>query len=516
MFRKIFDEWKLAAIFLFLVLLVALFLRTCNINELPIFGDEAIYIRWAQIMRNEPTLRFIPLTDGKQPLFMWVVIPFQKVFSDPLIAGRMVSVAAGLVNTVGVFVLSYLLFKNKKVSLITSLIYAISPFTVFFDRMALADSMLTMFGIWTLTFSILAVRYVRLDFAMIAGFALGGAMLTKSPALFFLILLPTSLLLANWPKRSNAKLIHLIKLAPLWLVTSVIGIGMYNIQRLGPNFHMLTLRTKDYVYPANHFFSSPLDPFLPFAHRILQYFWIMGPGLIIVFFILGLVLNFMKYKKELLLLIAWILPIFAVAEFSKTMTARYVLFTTPYVIIVAATIMLTKNELYKKVFVFGFLLFILFAVQYNLLLLTDIHAAKLPRSERSGYLEEWTSGTGIREVSEYIREYHLENPDEKIVVGTEGFFGPLPDGLQAYLADQPEITVIGVGTELVSVPDSLIASRDFGNKTFLVINDSRLDVDPETIGLELLAAYPKALRPEFVPEYKHLGPQEVLYLFEVN
>ncbi|MBN1169248.1 hypothetical protein JXA63_05150, partial [Candidatus Woesebacteria bacterium] len=50
------------------ILLLAIFLRIYNLNELPIFGDEAIYIRWAQIMRNEPTLRFIPLSDGKQPL----------------------------------------------------------------------------------------------------------------------------------------------------------------------------------------------------------------------------------------------------------------------------------------------------------------------------------------------------------------------------------------------------------------------------------------------------------------
>ena len=67
-------------------------LRLPNLTLQPIFADEAIYIRWAQVMRAEPTLRFLSLSDGKTPLFMWAMIPFLKVFSDPLFAGRFLSV----------------------------------------------------------------------------------------------------------------------------------------------------------------------------------------------------------------------------------------------------------------------------------------------------------------------------------------------------------------------------------------------------------------------------------------
>ena len=63
-------------------------LRLPNLTFQPIFADEAIYIRWAQVMRAEPTLRFLPLFDGKTPLFMWAMIPFLKIFHDPLFAGR--------------------------------------------------------------------------------------------------------------------------------------------------------------------------------------------------------------------------------------------------------------------------------------------------------------------------------------------------------------------------------------------------------------------------------------------
>ena len=51
------------------IILVFYFLsRLINLNSLPVFGDEAIYVRWAQIIKSVDTLRFIPLTDGKQPL----------------------------------------------------------------------------------------------------------------------------------------------------------------------------------------------------------------------------------------------------------------------------------------------------------------------------------------------------------------------------------------------------------------------------------------------------------------
>src|SRR3989344_5687674 len=137
-----------------LILTAGLLIRLINLTNIPIFGDEAIYIRWAQVMRAESTLRFLPLSDGKQPLFMWLIIPFTKVLSDPLVAGRIVSVLSGLGSLIGIFVLSHILFNSYKTSLLASIIYAVSPFSVFFDRLALADATLSMFGIWTLVFSV--------------------------------------------------------------------------------------------------------------------------------------------------------------------------------------------------------------------------------------------------------------------------------------------------------------------------------------------------------------------------
>lgn len=513
--RKIFKEWKWYIFGGIIVLLAALFLRVYNLTILPVFVDEAIYVRWAQVMRAESTLRFLPLSDGKQPLFMWLVIPFLKLFSDPLLAGRLVSVVSGAATLVGIFLLTYALFKSKKVAIVAALIYAVSPFSFFFDRMALVDSLLSTFGIWTLFFALVALRNLRLDFAMLSGFALGGGLLTKSPAIFYALILPLTWLLTRWPEEIKGKVIHLIKLSGLFLVTLAIGWGLYNILRLGPNFHMIALRNKDYVFPISHLWTNPKDPLFAFVGRSFEWIWSMGPSMTLVLAVVGL-LNFRRYPKEILVLGAWFLfPILVQSEFAKVFTARYILFSLPYLYILAASAFLLKGKL-SKILVAGLIILLFTAFKFDSLLLTSPEKADLPTSERTGYLEEWTAGHGIKEVSEILREEYKKDPEAKIVVGTEGFFGTLPDGLQIYLNDVPEITVIGVGIFIEEVHPSLKESKKAGNTTYLVVNNTRLKGDPEKLGLKLIAAYPKALRTEGTKEYIIYGPQEALLFFEVK
>src|SRR3989338_2562093 len=118
------------------ILLVGALLRLVNPNALPIFADEAIYVRWSQVMRAEPSLRFLPQSDGKQPLFMWVLMPALKIFTDPLVAGRTLSALAGLGTTVGVGLAAYLLFKNPRLAVMAAGFCSVLPYAVFFERLA--------------------------------------------------------------------------------------------------------------------------------------------------------------------------------------------------------------------------------------------------------------------------------------------------------------------------------------------------------------------------------------------
>ena len=141
-------------------LVTYLFTRLANITAFPIFTDEAIYLRWAQIAGNDADWLFISLTDGKQPLFVWLAMIFQKVVDDPLLAGRLVSVFAGLSSMVGLFFLTNEIFRGKskvslsarKIGIVAAFLYLLYPFALVYDRLALYDSLVAtlLFGhyIW--------------------------------------------------------------------------------------------------------------------------------------------------------------------------------------------------------------------------------------------------------------------------------------------------------------------------------------------------------------------------------
>lgn len=478
---------------LFFILLLSFLVRVINLTRWPIFADEAIYIRWAQVMKNEATLRFLPLSDGKQPLFMWLVIPLLKVFSDPLFAGRFLSAICGVMSVLGVFLIAFFLFKDKNISLFAACLASISPFLVFFDRRALVDSLLSFFGIYLFLFAFLAFSRKRFDFALLAGFSLGGALLTKSPALFFSLLLPSLLMFFDF--KQNKKFSFVFLLLSLFYLSTIYFVGylLFNILKLGPNFHLLASRNLDYVFPLSHIFENPLDPFLAHLKDIFSWFFYLGNVFVLLLFLSGLIVGLRRYTRQTIILLSWFLfPLVVQAEYARVFTARYILFTVPFLIIISSLSLSLLNRR-KFIFIFIFIVcgFVLFSLFQNYGFIFNPERSLLPRNERSGYLEEWTAGTGIREVADYLINYHSQNNGQEMLVGTEGYFGTLPDGLQIYLEGYPQIKVAGMGLDFKNVPEGLIISSKSNIPTFFVVNSSRTRIE-DTKHLELLEQYPKA------------------------
>lgn len=514
--KKYFNQWKNTILLALLILVIGVTLRLFRLTILPVFGDEAIYIRWSQIMIAEPTMRFISLSDGKQPLFMWSVMPFLKIFNDPLFAGRFASVITGLITSIGIFVLTYLFSKNRKVSLLAMLIYSFIPFSVFFERLAMSDSMLSMFGIWSFIFSWLIVRYKRLDLTILFGFIFAGALLTKSPALYFSLLLPLTMILDYFKnKQIKNSIVVLILLGLGYLI----AYSAYNfILHLGPNFHMIALRNKDYVFPISHLWQNPKDPFIFHFDRALEWFVHYGTWPIFILFIAGLMKGLKEKTAQTFLIFAWLfVPLIASSMFARSFTTRYVFYTLPYYIIIASQIFINnKRNIYIKIFSWTLLILaIILSLRFYFTYFTDVDKTDLAETDRSGFLVEWTAGKGIKEVSQTIIAKHNQDLNKKIVIGTEGYFGTLPDGLQMYLADYPEITVIGVGIDLTEIPIQLKESKQAGNLTYLVINSSRIKMDLTNPNLKIISSYQKSLRNPQSHEFTLHGPSDVFFLIEI-
>jgi 4-amino-4-deoxy-L-arabinose transferase-like glycosyltransferase len=431
-------KWE---ILISLLLAVTYFtLRLIYLDRLPIFTDEAIYVRWAQIALHDASWRFISLTDGKQPMYVWAAMIFIKFIKDPLIAGRLVSVATGFFTMIGLFALTHELFKNKTTAFLASTLYVFYPFAVVLDRMALYDSMVAAFYVWALYFSVLLARKVRLDIALILGFIIGGGVLTKSSNLFSIYLMPFLLLLFDFgQKRIKTQLFKFILFA---LISAGIGYGFYGILRLSPLFQMVEIKNATFVYPLGEWIQHPsvylLSNLSGLTSWLVQYLTLSY--LVLIFISIVLIHRF--FKEKMLLIIYFLLPFLALALFGKLIYPRHIFLMSLMLLPLAAwglDYIFGKTDKY-----FIKILLLVVAVIYPAFVSVSFSlspaSARIADMDRNQYINGWAAGWGVKESVAFFTE---QAKNKKIFVATEGTFGLMPESMEMYLVQNKNITIKG-------------------------------------------------------------------------
>ncbi len=433
------------------IIVLYFFTRLFHILTLPIFTDEAIYIHWTQVAANDASWRFISLTDGKQPMYIWVAIFFYKTIHDPLLAGRLVSVGTGLISTIGMFFLGWEIFKNKKIGLLSSLLYALYPFAIVYDKMAMYDSMVAMFIIWILYFTILLVRHVRFDLGMILGMVIGAGMLTKTNADFGFILLPFALLLFPFKKHFDKRRLYLLFLYSL--VALVIANAMYAILRLSPYYYIIGQKNLTFIYSFHDFIRQPFAFVVGNTQGLGGWFieYMTIPFLVLVLATFFVDKKF--FREKLFLLIWFIVPFILFAFDGKVLYPRYLLNMTMSLIPLGAYAFYVLQAKIKQVSI-KILLFLVFTsifIVNDYLLLTNFANAYIPQPDKGQYLTDWPSGVGVNQTVSF-----LQSQQGKIYVGTEGTFGLMPYALQIYLYKNPNITINGFWPINATPPQELL------------------------------------------------------------
>jgi len=487
---RIKNKYIIVLLSLLTISVLYFFTRLQNLTSIPVFCDEAIYIRWAQIIRNVETLRFIPLTDGKQPLFMWLVAfgPLQFI-ADPLVAGRLVSIIFGWITLLALFITTCLVanFSQKspdipsfltssikqkyQIGLIASALYVFLPFAFFFDRLATPDNLLSAFVIISFLLTLLLSKFPRLDLSLILGVFLGLAWLTKSPAIYYLVLSFATFTFINY--RQTKTLIY-----PT--ISVLIALICYNTLRLGPQFHMIALRNRDYIWSLSDILKHPLDPLKPHLSDTLNIFTKFISWPLVLLSLFGIFTKKTKMQPQHLILLSWLLlPFIATASLAKVFTARYILFVVPFLIVFLSLGL-------KKIPKILVVLVLIFNAVYICNLSQKPFDQQLSSTE-TGYLEDWTSGWGIKESADYLKN---RAKITNVIVGTEGNFGTLPDGLQIYTDGTPQLTVIGMGLGFTQIPDQLTNAKNHGDEVYLLINQSRLTIVDQKL-LTIVKQYSK-------------------------
>lgn len=480
------------------IAIVTFVTRVVNLLNIPIFTDEAIYIRWAQIGLADPAQRYIALTDGKQPLLTWFMYPMFKLFHDPLFAGRFVSVLSGVAAVVGIYFVARNLF-GKKAAVASSILYIIAPFNLLYDRLALMDSLLATIGIWSLYLEILLVKKIRLDVALLLGMTVGLGLLTKSSALFYILLLPFSLVLFDF--KAKKKIRRLLKWVGLSLISTFIAEVMYNSLRLSPWFYLIKQKNYSFIYTVPEFFHAPFSVFLPNLHGLLQflipYMTVPVDVVLIVIFIFAII----KKDNRLALLYFWFLvPFLALAAFGKVLFPRFLLFMTMSLLVIVGytlTAFGSFSSKKMKAFLIVIPIIVIFPLYQSFLLLTNPVNAAIPVTDRNQLFNNWPSGYGVNEVITYLKD---KSSYGKIVLGTEGTFGLFPAVFQIYLGNDKNIDIHGYWP-VGNIPSVLLESAK-KYPTYLVFKETQQV--PSNWPLKLIGKYRRGNSDTFLLFYQVL------------
>lgn len=521
--RAFFDQYPALARLLIpgTILVIYFVTHILGLTALPVFADESIYIRWAQLITHDNAYWFFSMNDGKPPLFIWALLLPLQTFADPLFAARFLSVLVGAVQLFFMDRLVVAWHGGWRARVTASIIIISAPFWFFHHRMGLMDSLLTL----SLSISLLGLTYLHQQLlkskqffsakigaaALLAGIGFGLSLLTKTPALFFS---PVFLLFTygaplsedtTFPFSAQQKnqIAHWLIKRTLWFgLSGAVGFGIFALLRVHPAFGTLFSRSSDFTYTLAEFLERSGQPLIDNTLRAIE--WLsryMRPELISLT-AMSLV-GSRQWKRHSLLFLSLACMIGPFLLLGKTVHPRYLLPSALFITLSASLFLeecwdrlseLKQNQ--QEIQLVALLLIAFYGIGASRFMLLSIHTPdQIPFviADRAQYLTEWSSGHGLTQVRDSL--ITAVHSGKRVTVVTEGSFGTLPDGLLMYFDTKPEIASLrieGLGQFPVRTIPDWVYEEAAHHDTWLVVNEDRQALNPEHLeNVSLLARYPR-------------------------
>jgi len=432
--------------------LLALYLvtRMTHLTVLPIFGDEAVYLHWAEMIREDAGNLWISLeADNKKPFLFWLLAAGLRMFPDPLWAGRMVSVAAGAFSLVGIYCVGRRLH-SVRAGQVAACLYIVSPYHLFFDRMVYESSLIDCIFIWTiwLTLALLRKENCFLLYGLLA-LLVGLGLLTHSFAVLF-VFLPLFFKLVFWREKDFLPWRGAL---PAYLAGMALGGAPYGILY----FTAEKFSINNYFIPTTHnlgrkdmgeLLAEIPAKALAGLSEVLNYFTVYLTWPVFLSAALFLIWRSRAMGRgQAVLLTYFLLPSVILLGTAGTGFSRYYLFcATPLLLWAGQAMTLAWNFLREKISgkpggALAALLacaLIFPAGRFDYRLLTRPEKAPLPAFDRYQYISSRYSGYGIPGAVGFFR---AAARGKKIVIFTSIAWGNPADAIQVYLHGHPNIEI---------------------------------------------------------------------------
>jgi hypothetical protein len=461
---------KWAYVITVVFILIFLITRLVNIRSFPLFVDEGRHIVGAQLTISGDI--FNGLKFGLKQLYIWILAIALMLFNDLVLTARVVSVLFGLVNGGICYKLAATLYPNRPLGYIplgyiplgyiAALFYLISPFALFYDRLALTDTLLaTLVGI-NILLSLQLWRNPSTKWALALGLVFGLIALTKAYALFYLI--TPILFWLFWGRKISwaqiVKLMSIVFMIPLLTLTLMftIGRGAYQAEYAEKFSPAVVIAS----FSEGSFFGLYWANVLLGVEWLTAYLTLPFVGLLIF----AIILIVVKRDRTGFILIT--LTLFPLLIFPLIFTVWYSRYLLPLILSISVMIAWGIDHLaglilslsgkitpgLKSSLSHPFLQGMLFSILcipslvFSYWIITDPIQASLPVTDKWDYIEGRFSGYGLAESAEIVDQIAAQYPQVIILQGTnwmDTISSVDVTGMRLYLSNPEKVSVEMLG-----------------------------------------------------------------------
>lgn len=409
-----------------------LLMRLAHLRSLPIFNDEAIYLRWAQQIAEMPSLWLrLPLTDPKPPLHPLLLAIATHFASDPLVPARVVSALAGAltVAAVATFAAKY------KAAAAAALLVALCPFAAFYQRLATPDALFVLLSIVSISVGLRLADEPTPRNAIALGLALAAAMLTRQVFSYVLLFIP---LVAIRTRRALgwygvAAAIALICWSPFLLADR-------DRYRDDP---VEELRRRAFYQKQFSAETERVPLIAANTKKVAQWYWLYLTPPVVIAACLSMIWLAVRRIRLFILLAVWTAALLAPLIFFATVTySRYAL---PAAIPLLIGLAVACTDLFRRPAVLAIALTALCAWPVHDLYLQVTRWDRQPFTahDRWQYVTGWPAGHAAEQGLDWLRQRAAQ---QSIVIVTDGGIGNPSDTIRVYSQGARNITLRNAGS----------------------------------------------------------------------
>lgn len=422
---------------IFLILFAYLLIHLTNLTLLPIFNDESIYLHWGFIEVQNYRDLYHSLYDGKQPLLMWIFGLFQMYISDPLMAGRLVSVIFGFFTIIGIYLVAKKI-GNERVAIIAILLYAVLPLFVFYNRQALMESAVSFVGVWMFYLFLKNIPKPRIAPTVLLGIVVGIGLFIKSSVFVFVVplFILTIYVFLRQKNNFNRRQIFMAFILSI-VISQLVLLPLY----LQIDFLNIINMSSRYTYTLHEILQFPVVGWMQNTKTTFEIlFWYLTP-VILLLSLFGIFKLWKKGTQAGKFLIVWlIIPLIIFIFTVRNPSTRYIVAFVPYVTIFCAYAIVSLKKKYQMP---TLLISLILPTALTFLLIFSPLSffrslEKVTTLVDYTYIEGWTSGYGVQESAQFLT---AKANKEKIKVFIKSATGNPENALYVYLRNNKNIRI---------------------------------------------------------------------------